>query len=64
MPRNIYAAEHEDFRSSVQEFVDRTLAPRTEQMLEAKSIIVATGSAPSTPWGCARTCTRGPRTPG
>ena len=38
MPRNLYAAEHEDFRSSVQEFVDRTLAPRAEQMLEAKSI--------------------------
>ncbi len=38
MPRNVYAAEHEDFRASVQEFVERTLAPRAEQMLEAKSI--------------------------
>jgi long-chain-acyl-CoA dehydrogenase len=38
MPRNVYAAEHEDFRASVQEFVERTLAPRAEQMLDAKSI--------------------------
>jgi alkylation response protein AidB-like acyl-CoA dehydrogenase len=38
MPRNLYDAEHEDFRASVQEFVDRSLAPRAEQMLEAKSI--------------------------
>ena len=38
MPRNLYEAEHEDFRASVQEFVDRSLAPRAEQMLEAKSI--------------------------
>ncbi|MGL5850364.1 MAG: acyl-CoA dehydrogenase family protein [Phycicoccus sp.] len=38
MPRNIYSATHEDFRASVQEFVERTLRPRTEQMLEVKSI--------------------------
>ncbi len=38
MPRNLYASEHEDFRASVQEFVERTLRPRAEQMLEVKSI--------------------------
>jgi alkylation response protein AidB-like acyl-CoA dehydrogenase len=38
MPRNIYGPEHEDFRASVQEFVERTLKPRAEQMLEVKTI--------------------------
>ncbi|GGB70842.1 acyl-CoA dehydrogenase [Knoellia flava TL1] len=38
MPRNLYDDDHLAFRESVQEFVDRTLKPRTEQMLEAKSI--------------------------
>jgi alkylation response protein AidB-like acyl-CoA dehydrogenase len=38
MPRNIYGPDHLAFRSSVQEFVDRTLKPRAEQMLEVKSI--------------------------
>ena len=38
MPRNIYGPEHEDFRASVSEFVERTLKPRAEQMLEVKSI--------------------------
>ncbi len=38
MPRNIYDEDHEAFRASVQEFVDRTLKPRAEQMLEAKTI--------------------------
>ncbi len=38
MPRNIYSAEHEDFRASVTEFVERTLKPRAEQMLEVKTI--------------------------
>ena len=38
MPRNIYGPEHEDFRASVQEFVERTLKPRAEQMLEVKAI--------------------------
>jgi len=38
MPRNIYGPEHEDFRSSVAEFVERTLKPRVGQMLEVKSI--------------------------
>ena len=38
MPRNIYDDDHEAFRASVQEFVDRTLKPRADQMLEAKTI--------------------------
>jgi alkylation response protein AidB-like acyl-CoA dehydrogenase len=38
MPRNVYDDEHEDFRASVQEFVERTLKPRADQMLEVKSI--------------------------
>ena len=38
MPRNVYGPEHEDFRASVSEFVERTLKPRAEQMLEVKSI--------------------------
>lgn len=38
MPRNVYTAEHEDFRASVQEFVERTLRPRAEQMIEVRSI--------------------------
>ncbi|WP_404381675.1 acyl-CoA dehydrogenase family protein [Knoellia locipacati] len=38
MPRNLYDDDHLAFRDSVQEFVDRTLKPRAEQMLEAKSI--------------------------
>ena len=38
MPRNVYGPDHEAFRSSVREFVERTLKPRAEQMLEVKSI--------------------------
>ena len=38
MPRNLYDDDHLAFRDSVQEFVDRTLKPRADQMLEAKSI--------------------------
>ena len=38
MPRNIYGPDHEAFRASVREFVERTLKPRAEQMLEVKSI--------------------------
>lgn len=38
MPRNVYTPDHEAFRESVREFVQRTLAPRAEQMLEVKSI--------------------------
>ncbi|NLJ52773.1 MAG: acyl-CoA dehydrogenase [Intrasporangiaceae bacterium] len=38
MPRNVYTEDHESFRQSCREFVQRTLAPRAEQMLEVKSI--------------------------
>jgi len=38
MPRNLYGPDHEAFRSSVREFIDRNLKPRAEQMLEVKSI--------------------------
>lgn len=34
MPRNLYSEEHEDFRQSVREFVDRTLKPRAEAMIK------------------------------
>lgn len=33
MPRNIYDEDHEAFRSSAREFVERTLAPRAEEMI-------------------------------
>ena len=38
MPRSLYAEEHEDFRASVRQFVERSLAPRAEEMIELKSI--------------------------
>ncbi len=38
MPRNIYDDDHEAYRSTVREFVERTLKPRAEEMLEGKSI--------------------------
>jgi len=38
MPRNIYDEDHEAYRSTVREFVERTLRPRAEEMLEARSI--------------------------
>jgi len=38
MPRNLYAEEHEDFRASVREFVERSLKPRVEEMISLKSI--------------------------
>jgi alkylation response protein AidB-like acyl-CoA dehydrogenase len=38
MPRNIYGPDHEAFRSSVREFVDRTLKPRAEDFIAAKSL--------------------------
>ncbi|MFN2318383.1 MAG: acyl-CoA dehydrogenase family protein [Dermatophilaceae bacterium] len=38
MPRNVYSPDHEAFRQSTREFVERTLVPRAEQMLEVKSI--------------------------
>ncbi|MDE9365153.1 acyl-CoA dehydrogenase family protein [Luteipulveratus sp. YIM 133132] len=33
MPRNIYSEDHEAFRASVREFVERTLEPRAEEMI-------------------------------
>ncbi|MFC7489323.1 MULTISPECIES: acyl-CoA dehydrogenase family protein [unclassified Knoellia] len=33
MPRNIYDDDHEAFRGSVREFVERTLKPRAEEMI-------------------------------
>ena len=38
MPRNVYTEDHEAFRASVREFVDRTLKPRAEEMLDQKVI--------------------------
>jgi|SRR5664280_1477280 len=38
MPRNIYTEDHESFRASVHEFVERNLKPRAEEMVALKSI--------------------------
>jgi alkylation response protein AidB-like acyl-CoA dehydrogenase len=38
MPRNLYDADHEAFRHSAREFVERSLNPRAEQFLEARVI--------------------------
>ena len=38
MPRNLYDADHEEFRATVAEFVERSLKPRAEEMLAAHSI--------------------------
>ncbi|MEO7235242.1 MAG: acyl-CoA dehydrogenase family protein [Lapillicoccus sp.] len=38
MPRHIYDEDHEAFRLSVREFVERTLAPHAQAMIEGKSI--------------------------
>ncbi|KGN39200.1 acyl-CoA dehydrogenase family protein [Knoellia subterranea] len=38
MPRNIYDADHEAFRSSVREFVERHLKPRAEEMIREHTI--------------------------
>lgn len=38
MPRNIYGPDHESFRESVREFVERSLKPRAEEMLALKVI--------------------------
>ena len=38
MPRNIYDEDHESFRASVREFVERTLRPRAEEMIAEKTI--------------------------
>lgn len=38
MPRNIYGPDHEAFRASVREFVERSLVPRAEEFIEAHAI--------------------------
>ncbi|MFC6712837.1 acyl-CoA dehydrogenase family protein [Branchiibius cervicis] len=38
MPRNIYDEDHEAFRATVREFVERTLRPRAEEMIAQKTI--------------------------
>ncbi|MEI2777654.1 MAG: acyl-CoA dehydrogenase family protein [Tetrasphaera sp.] len=38
MPRNIYGPDHEAFRESCREFVERTLKPRAEEMIKDKVI--------------------------
>ena len=38
MPRNIYDEDHEAFRASVKEFVDRNLTPRAEEMIREHTI--------------------------
>ncbi|KGN34778.1 acyl-CoA dehydrogenase [Knoellia sinensis KCTC 19936] len=38
MPRNIYDDDHEAFRSSVREFVERSLKPRAEEMIREHTI--------------------------
>lgn len=38
MPRNIYDEDHEAFRASVKEFVERMLVPRTEEMIRDHTI--------------------------
>ncbi|HEX8971795.1 acyl-CoA dehydrogenase family protein [Oryzihumus sp.] len=38
MPRNVYGPDHEAFRASVREFVERSLKPRAEDFIAAKSI--------------------------
>ncbi len=38
MPRNVYDEDHEAFRASVKEFVDRNLTPRAEEMIREHTI--------------------------
>lgn len=38
MPRNIYGEDHEAFRASARAFIERNLAPRAEELLEARTI--------------------------
>ncbi len=38
MPRNIYDEDHDAYRRTVREFVERTLKPRAEEMLGGKTI--------------------------
>jgi len=36
MPRNVYSEDHEAFRASMREFVDRSLRPRAQQFIEER----------------------------
>jgi alkylation response protein AidB-like acyl-CoA dehydrogenase len=38
MPRNLFSEEHEDFRASVREFIERSMTPRVDEMIRLKSI--------------------------
>ena len=38
MPRNLYSADHEAFRQTAREFVDRSLKPRALEFIEARVI--------------------------
>jgi alkylation response protein AidB-like acyl-CoA dehydrogenase len=38
MPRNLYSDDHEAFRATVREFVERSLKPRAEQFIQARVI--------------------------
>ena len=38
MPRNVYNADHETFRETAREFVERSLAPRAQQFIDARCI--------------------------
>jgi len=36
MPRNVYSEDHEAFRDSMREFVDRSLRPRAQQLIDER----------------------------
>src|SRR5450759_3135747 len=38
MPRNVYTADHETFRKTAREFVERSLKPRAQQFIDARCI--------------------------
>jgi alkylation response protein AidB-like acyl-CoA dehydrogenase len=38
MPRNLYTPDHEAFRETAREFVERSLKPRAQQFIEARCI--------------------------
>jgi alkylation response protein AidB-like acyl-CoA dehydrogenase len=38
MPRNLYGADHEAFRETAREFVERSLKPRAQQFIDARVI--------------------------
>ena len=38
MPRNLYGADHEAFRQTAREFVERSLKPRAQQFIDDRAI--------------------------